>query len=113
MSCRTNCCKTFVLVLLALAIVAVPAFAGNICSTVSGNCLQSEYCKVQKQTLGCTANDVRVAKVINTRNKDGSPISSCVGGTSFTFIADFLVTTSSTASRSNVGLYFSNIDSSQ
>ena len=48
MNCRTNCSKTFVLVLtvLALAIVATPAFG-------AGTCLQDEYNNVAKQKLNC------------------------------------------------------------
>src|SRR5216683_3794564 len=100
MNCRTSCYKTFlfVLVLLAMAVLAVPAFAGN--------CLQDEYSLSASQKLNCTANDVRVAKVINVRDPGtGQPIKTCTPGT-FSFLADFLVQTSSTASRSNIGLYF-------
>jgi len=116
MSCRTNCCKTFVLVLLAVAILAltaIPAFAGGICSTeTSGSCLQNESCQAGvTQKLNCTANDVSVAKVINTRNPDGTPINSCVAGqTGINFVADFLVKTTATSTRSNIGLYFANFD---
>src|SRR6266542_5029018 len=67
MSCRTNCCKTFslIFVLLALAILATPAFAQN-------TCLQNEYnlaaglsatSTAQSNSLNCTANDVRIAQV--------------------------------------------------
>jgi hypothetical protein len=120
MNCRTNCCKTFlfVLVLLALAIQAAPAFAAGICSTQgtgAGNCLQNESCAAGvTQKLNCTANDVRVAKVINTRQPNGDPINSCIAGqTGINFVADFLVQTSSTSSRSNIGLYFSKFDVTQ
>lgn len=122
MSCRTNCRNfSLVCVLLALAVVvlqATPAFAGGICSTQgasAGNCLQNESCAAGvTQKLNCTANDVRVAKVINTRNPDGTPINSCVAGqTGINFVADFLVQTSSTSSRSNIGLYFSEFDVTQ
>jgi len=98
MNCRTNCSKTFAFALLALALLATPAFAGN--------CLQDEYNLSAKQKLGCTANDVRVAKVINVRDPiSGKPILTCTPGT-FSFLADFLVETTSTSSRSNIGLYF-------
>src|SRR6478672_7544298 len=118
MSSRTNCCKTFLFVLLAIAILAMPAFGAGICSTQgqnAGNCLQNESCAAGvTQKLNCTANDVRVAKVINTRNPDGTPINSCVAGqTGINFVADFLVQTSSTSSRSNIGLYFSEFDVTQ
>lgn len=81
-----------------MAILVTPAFAGN--------CLQDEYNLVNKQKLGCTANDVRVAKVINIRDpKTGLPITTCTPGT-FSFVADFLVETTSSSARSNIGLYF-------
>src|SRR5579864_881695 len=118
MSCRT-CCKTFFAVL-ALALVVLrstPASAAGICKTEgtgAGNCLQNESCAVATQSLNCTANDVRVAKVINTRNPDGTKISSCIAGqTGINFIADFLVTTTATSSRSNIGLYFADFDVTQ
>jgi len=66
MSCRTSCYKALVLIaaLLAMAILAGPAFAQN-------NCLQDEYTAGgNSQTLNCTANDVRVAFAFNTRNLD-------------------------------------------
>jgi hypothetical protein len=100
MSCRTNCCKTFlfVFVLLAMAVLATPAFGQT--------CLQQEYNQVNHQNLNCTANDVRVAKVINVRDpQSGVPITTCTPGT-FPFTADFLVQTTSSSSRSNIGLYF-------
>jgi len=84
--------------MLAIVMVAVPAFAGN--------CLQDEYNLTAKQTLGCTANDVRVAKVINVRDPvTGLPKTTCTPGT-FAFLADFLVQTTSSSARSNIGLYF-------
>jgi hypothetical protein len=103
MSCRKNCCKTlsFLFVLFALGVVAVPAFGQS--------CLQDEYNKVASQTLNCSANDVRVAKVINIRDLAGAPLTSCSPGT-FSFVADFLVQTTSKSSRSNIGLYFATGD---
>lgn len=62
MSCRTKC--SLIVTLLALAILAAPAFAQN--------CLQNEYNVSQgvsatgttgSTRLNCTANDVRVAQV--------------------------------------------------
>ena len=102
MSLRT-CCRnvSLICVLLALVILAAPAFAGN-------TCLQDEYNNVAKQKLNCTANDVRVAQAVNVRDTSGNPISTCFEGSTFTFIADFEIVTSSTSSRSNIGLYFAN-----
>ncbi len=100
MSSRT-CCRnvSLVLALLALAILAAPAFAGN-------TCLQDEYNNVTKQKLNCTANDVRVAEAVNIRDLSGNPLTTCIQGATFDFIADFEIVTSSTSSRSNIGLYF-------
>jgi len=102
MSCRTSCYKALVLIaaLLAMAILAGPAFAQN-------NCLQDEYTAGgNSQTLNCTANDVRVAFAFNTRNLDGTSLAQCTPGQPLNFIADFLVQTSSNKTRSNIGLYF-------
>src|SRR6266567_9040895 len=104
MSCRTCCCKTFlfVFVLSALAVLAVPAFAQN--------CLQDEYSKVNSQNLQCTANDVRVAEAINTRDLSGNTVATCSPTQTLNFFADFLVQTSSNKTRSNIGLYFATGD---
>src|SRR6266498_598160 len=100
MSCPTSCCKKLSLIfaLLAMAMLAAPAFAQT--------CLQDEYNVVYKQKLNCTANYVRIAKVTNIRDLNGAPLTSCVGGSTFSFIADFEIVTSSSSSRSNIGLYF-------
>lgn len=72
-----------------------------------GTCLQNEYtASGQSQTLNCTANDVRVAQVVNVRDMNGNPLTTCIEGTTFSFLADFEIVTSSTSSRSNIGLYF-------
>jgi len=100
MSIRT-CCKKCspIFVLLAMAISATPAFAAG------GTCLQDEYNNVAKQKLNCTANDVRVAEAVNIRDLTGANFSTCFEGSMFNFIADFEIVTSSTSSRSNIGLY--------
>lgn len=95
MSFRTGCCKkfSFVFALLAMAILAAPAFAQT--------CLKDEYGK----NVQCTANDVRVAYADNPRALDGSSLTSCIAGSTFNFVADFHVVTTATA-RENIGLYF-------
>lgn len=103
MSTRTSCRKTLVLVfpLLAMAVLALPAFAQT--------CLQDEFNAAgNKQKLNCTANDVRVAQVTSVRDLNGNPLTTCFQGTTFSFLADFEIVTSSTSSRSNIGLYFAN-----
>ena len=70
------------------------------------NCIQDEFTQAgNTQTLGCTANDVRIAEAINTRSLDGSSLNTCTPGQTYNFIADFLVQTSSKSTRSNIGLY--------
>src|SRR5216684_2305350 len=99
MSYRT-CCKkfSFIFALLAMAILAAPAFAQT--------CLQNEYNLVNKQKLNCTANDVRIAEVTNIRDPlTGLTKSSCIGGELFSFIADFKILTTSSQARENIGLY--------
>jgi hypothetical protein len=95
MSCRTSCCKklSIIFALLALAVLAAPAFAQT--------CLKDEYGK----NVQCTANDVRVAFADNPRALDGTPLTSCISGSTFNFVADFHVVTTATA-RENIGLYF-------
>src|SRR5262245_52285572 len=95
MNCRTNCSKKFSLIfaLLAMVILAAPAFAQT--------CLKDEYGK----NVQCTANDVRVAFADNPRALDGTPLTSCTSGSTFSFVADFHVVTTATA-RENIGLYF-------
>lgn len=99
MSCRTGCCKKFslVFVLLALAVLAVPAFAGD-------PCVQTAY----GTKVVCTANDVRIAFADKPRHLDGTPFDAthgCTAGVKFSFVADFHVTSTATE-RSNIGLYF-------
>ncbi len=83
MSCRTNCCKTFlfVLALLALAIMPTPASA-------TGNCLAD----VSKAN-SCSANDVSIAAVLsNTVNvfQGGIPgTNQCIEQGNFSFTATF------------------------
>jgi hypothetical protein len=85
--------------LLAMTITAVPASAQT--------CLQDEFTAAgNSQKLGCTANDVRVAEVKSVTDLNGAPLTTCFQGTTFSFIADFEIVTSSNSSRSNIGLYF-------
>jgi len=99
MSFRTICCKTVVVVLalFAIAILTVPAFAGD-------PCVQTAF----GSKVVCTANDVRIAFADNPRHLDGTPFDAthgCQKDSTFSFIADFHVVTTATA-RENIGLYF-------
>ena len=91
---------TVIVTALAFSGDTAPAFAQALC-------LQSQYnASGFSQSLNCTANEVRVAKAINTRDPvTGAAVSTCQAGQKFSFLADFLVQTSSTSSRSNIGLY--------
>jgi hypothetical protein len=113
-----------ILVVMAAAsplLVSSPAHARKrnapLLSTASptpANCLQDEFTAAgNNQKLNCTANDVKVAKVINIRNLDGSAKTTCNSGETISFIADFLVQTTSSSSRSNIGLYFGTGGASQ
>jgi hypothetical protein len=100
MCCRTNCCKklSLIIALLAMAVLAAPAFAQN--------CLQDEFTLAgNSQNVNCTAGDVRIAAVKNVQVIGGVG-NKCLAGQPFSFIADFEILTTSKSSRSNVGLYF-------
>src|SRR5438552_10746674 len=119
MSLRTNCCKksSLIFAVLAMAILTAPAFAQI------NTCLQNEYnfgaglsatSTAQSNALNCTANDVRIAQVSNVRDPaTGATLSSCTLGSTFDFIADFKVVTSSTSSRSNIGMYIATASTTQ
>jgi len=77
-------------------------------------CLQDEYNRVQKQKLTCTANDVRIAKVTNIRDPlTGKTLSTCFQGSTFSFLADFEVLTTSSQARENIGLYIATDSTTQ
>src|SRR5260370_26544 len=100
MSWRTCCCKKLSLVfaVLAMAVMAAPAFAQN-------NCL-----KDVSRANSCTANDVSLAAVLgNTVNVYHGGIvgtNQCIEKGKFSFTATFEVKTTSTSTRSNIGIYF-------
>jgi hypothetical protein len=101
MNCRTCCCRKFSLIfaLLAMAIMAAPAFAGS-----ADPCVQAAF----GSHVVCTANDVRIAFADNPRHLDGTPFDAthgCTAGLSFSFVADFHVVSTATQ-RENIGLYF-------
>jgi len=77
----------------ALLIAAQPVSAQT--------CIQDKFGK----SLVCTANDVRIAGAGNIRDISGSPLTKCISGQTFSFIADFTVVTGAT-SRYDIGLWF-------
>jgi hypothetical protein len=100
MSCRIGCRKLMIiLALLAMAILAVPAFAA------SGTCVGDV-----SPAKSCSAGDVSIAAL------DGSSVkvfsggiagtNKCIAGGTFSFTADFEVKTTSSSTRSNVGVFF-------
>ena len=89
----------------AAALLALAGLSSQPASAQT--CLQDEFGAAgNHQKLNCTANDVRVAQVTNVRDLNGKPLTTCFQGSTFSFIADFEIVTSSTSSRSNIGLYF-------
>jgi len=72
----------------------------------AANCMQDVWqAHGNTQALGCTANDVRIASASNIRGLDGMPLTSCLEGEVFSFIADFTVNLTAQA-RYDVGMYF-------
>jgi hypothetical protein len=110
----------FVFVLLAVAILALPAFAQT--------CLQDRYNQFVSQTgactstpssntLNCTANDVGIAQIpqnsIHVISGGTNNPPSCFTGGTVTFTADYDILTTANAAKSggrdNVGLYLASL----
>jgi hypothetical protein len=95
-----------------LAVSAVGALLlGAESAFAAGNCMQDNATAGGGGNLGCTSNDVKIARVTGitptsgiTTNPDGSL--SCVGGAPIAFSADFSVVLGATGgARYDVGLY--------
>src|SRR6266850_1323794 len=71
-------------------------------ASAAPNCVQDVFGK----KLQCTANDVSLSGVVpgSVRDTTGKTMPDCFSGTTFSFIADFQVVTTSTA-RENIGFY--------
>jgi hypothetical protein len=67
----------------------------------AANCIQDKFGKA----LQCTANDIQVAFADNIRDVNGNPLTKCIDTQTFSFVADFHVTTTA-SSRYDVGLWF-------
>jgi hypothetical protein len=95
----------------AVALLAL-AVGLNLQPAAAQTCLQQEYNAnpKDKQTLNCSANDVRVASVSGITDLSGNPLTTCIEGSTFSFIANFEVVTTANATnaggRDNIGLYF-------
>jgi hypothetical protein len=70
-------------------------------SASAQSCIQEQAGK----SLVCTANDIQVAFADNIRDTNGDPLTQCNSGQTFSFIADFHVTTTA-STRYDIGLYF-------
>lgn len=89
---------------LAFGVTAQQATAADP-SRSDNLCLQTNYTNHNKgQTLGCTSNDVRIARVTNIRDLQGNPIDSCIAGSNITFQADYEVDLTA-QDRYDIGLY--------
>ncbi len=90
----------FAVALLAMAILPAPASAQT--------CIQDEFNSFNgvNKTLSCTANDVSVAAVKGVTVISGGTGSQCFAGSKFSFIADFEILTTSSKTRSNIGIFF-------
>lgn len=88
--------------LLRLGIFVGSLVLGLFQTVSAQTCLQDEY----GRNTQCTANDVKIAKAANVRDPStGAAITSCVNGSTFSFVADFTVVTTASA-RENIGMYF-------
>jgi hypothetical protein len=70
-------------------------------TTDASTCVDQHAAK----TIACSADDVRVTHADNVRDIFGLPLTGCIQGKSFSFIADFRVRTTA-HSRYDIGLYF-------
>ena len=74
---------------------------GSQPASAAPNCMQDKFGK----SLVCTANDIQVAFADNIRDLNGNQLASCLDTETFSFIADFHVTTTA-SSRYDIGLWF-------
>src|SRR5712692_2402195 len=95
--------STAMVAVLLLLLRASPASATGTCAqdlfTAAGN----------SQTLGCTAGDVAITGASNARDPSGAPLPNCIATQPFNVIVDFTVVSTSSKTRSNVGLYLGTI----
>src|SRR5262249_59406817 len=80
------------------------ALAGLLTGTQPASA-QSCISEQAGKSLVCTANDIQVAFADNVRDTSGKPLTQCTDGQTFSFIADFHVTTTA-STRYDIGLYF-------
>lgn len=89
-----------------LLIGAGPVLAAQLSATLGqGNCMGDRYFQQTGGKLVCTANDIAIASASNIRDLGGEPLSTCISGSTFSFIADFTVQLNA-QTRYDIGLYF-------
>lgn len=102
---RTNYMRLGI-ALAAASMLATTAFAQN------DKCTQDAYNSFNgtHKTLSCTANDVSIAGVVpGTISVFSGGIANsdkCVSGGTFSFTAEFNISTTSSSARSNIGVFF-------
>jgi hypothetical protein len=84
-----------------IGIFSLVAMMLSIQSAIAQTCVKEHAGK----SLICSGSDVRVIFADNIRNVSGDPMTECVNGKSFSFIADLHVQTTAKA-RYDIGLYF-------
>ena len=84
-----------------LAVLAAASILAGPLTASAANCMQDKFGK----SLNCSANDIQVAYADNIRALNGGSLTQCIDGQTFSFIADFHVTTTA-SSRYDIGLWF-------
>ncbi len=107
------CCRTATRFLLISSLVAVVAALVVLPQTAfSQTCIQDEYNSFNgvNKTLSCTANDVSVAGIVegtvNVFQGGFAGTNKCIAGGKFSFTAQFEIKTTSSKTRSNIGIFF-------
>ena len=91
---------------LVIAVISIVGLFAAIPPAGADPCIDNQWkAHGNTQDLTCTANDVRIAEASNVRDLSGNPLTTCYGGTTFDFIADFTVELTAQA-RHDLGLYF-------
>jgi hypothetical protein len=84
-----------------IGIFALLPMTLSIQSVIAQTCVEEQAGK----SMVCSGNDVRVTFADNIRDTSDAPLTQCLSGKPFSFIADFHVQTTA-KSRYDIGLYF-------
>jgi len=83
-----------------------PTEQSSTVAALPNTCMQNVWSQHgNTQSLNCSSNDVSIASAGNIRDTSGKPLTQCVQGQVFSFIADFNVRLTAQA-RYDIGLYF-------